>query len=78
MYKILRIICCIISALCLAACVFVFVYLGIVWGITVILGAGVFFAFTVLFKRLQQDEEERKNRDKKANEDGQTPDTDDK
>lgn len=65
MYKILRIICCIIAALALAACVFVFVYAGWVWGIADIVGAGAFFALTVLFKRLQEDEE-AKNEPKKA------------
>lgn len=59
MYKILRIICCVVSALCLAACVFVFIYLGIVWGITVVVGAGTFFALTVLFKKLQEDGENK-------------------
>ncbi|MGN1373151.1 MAG: hypothetical protein ACI4VK_03780 [Candidatus Coproplasma sp.] len=59
MFKILRIISCIISALCCAACVFVFIYAGIVWGICTLVGAGTFFALTVLFKRFQEDEEEK-------------------
>ena len=57
MFKILRIISCIISALCLAACVFVFIYADVVWGICTLVGAGTFFALTVMFKRFQEDEE---------------------
>ena len=61
MFKTLRIICCIISALCVAGCIFVFIYAGTVWGICVLLGAVVFFALTVLFKRYQNDDEEKRN-----------------
>ena len=43
MFKILRIVCCVICALLLAACVFVFIYLGTVWGIAVLVW--VFAAF---------------------------------
>lgn len=63
-FKILRIICCIVAALAVAACVFVFVYAGTVWGIISIVGAAAFFALTVLFKKLQEDEE-TKNEPKK-------------
>ena len=59
MFKILRIISCIIAALCAAACVFVFIYAGVVWGICTLLGAVVFFALTVLFKHYQEDSEEK-------------------
>ncbi|MGN0805535.1 MAG: hypothetical protein ACI4MC_00730 [Candidatus Coproplasma sp.] len=59
MFKILRIISCIIAALCVAACVFVFIYAGVIWGICTLLGALVFFALTVLFKRYQEDGEEK-------------------
>ena len=59
MYKVLRIICCVISALLVAACVFAFIYLGTVWGIATIIGAGTFFALTMLFKSLQQDYEKK-------------------
>lgn len=59
MYKILRIICCVIAALCVAACVFVFIYAGTVWGICTLLGAVVFFALTVLFKHYQEDGESK-------------------
>lgn len=59
MFKTLRIICCVISALCCAACVFAFIYAGIVWGICTIVGAAAFFALTVLFKHYQEDTEEK-------------------
>lgn len=55
MYKILRIICCVISAAILAACVFLFVYLGTFWGLISLLCAAIFFALTLLFKGLQED-----------------------
>lgn len=59
MFKVLRIICCVIAALCVAACVFVFVYCGAIWGVCCLLAAIVFFAFTVLFKSLQEDAEKK-------------------
>lgn len=69
MYKILRIICCVISALLVTACVFVFVYLGIVWGISTIIAAGIFFVLTILFKNLQQDKERENEKRMKQKED---------
>ena len=63
MFKILRIISCIISALCLAACVFVFIYAGMAWGICTVVGALTFFALTVTFKRFQEDEEAKQQSD---------------
>ena len=59
MYKILRIICCIIAALILAACIFIFVYLGVIWGICSVVAAAAFFALTILFKGLQEDYEKK-------------------
>lgn len=59
MYKILRIICCVIAALLLAACIFVFVYLGVIWGLCTVVGAAAFFALTILFKSLQEDYEKK-------------------
>lgn len=59
MYKVLRIVCCVICALLLAACVFVFVYLGTVWGIVTVVAAAAFFALTMLFKGLQEDYEKK-------------------
>ena len=66
MYKILRIICCVICAMLLAACVFIFVYLGIVWGITSVVAAGAFFALTMLFKGLQEDKEKKQSEQENA------------
>ncbi|MDE7076082.1 MAG: hypothetical protein K2O62_02035 [Clostridia bacterium] len=39
----------------LAACVFLFVYLGTFWGLISLLCAAIFFALTLLFKGLQED-----------------------
>ncbi|MDE6850496.1 MAG: hypothetical protein K2J54_04130 [Clostridia bacterium] len=61
MYKILRIICCVIAALILAACVFIFVYLGVIWGICSVVAAAAFFALTMLFKSLQEDYDKKQN-----------------
>ena len=66
MFKILRIICCVISALLLAGCVFIFVYLGNVWGIASIVGAGAFFALTILFKSLQEEKQAKEALDKQT------------
>ena len=65
MYKILRIICCIICALILAACIFIFVYAGPIWGICSVVAAAAFFALTMLFKGLQQDYEKKNKPDDK-------------
>lgn len=63
MYKIFRIIFCVLAALCVAGCVFAFVYAGIVWGIVTIVAAAAFFALCVLFKRLQEDKEKKQKGD---------------
>lgn len=63
MYKILRIVCCVIAALCVAACVFAFIYGGVVWGVCTLLGAAAFFALTVLFKHYQEDGENKNKPD---------------
>lgn len=70
MYKILRIICCVICALILAACIFIFVYLGPIWGICSVVAAVAFFALTMLFKGLQEDYEKKNNPQPPAEEDG--------
>lgn len=59
MYKILRIVCCIIAALFIAACPFVFIYAGNVWGICDLLVAVIFAVLTFLFRSFSHDEEER-------------------
>jgi hypothetical protein len=61
MYKTLRIICCIISALTLAACVFIFIYLGFIWGIVSLFVAAAFFGLMLLFKNLQEQQEQKLN-----------------
>jgi uncharacterized protein YneF (UPF0154 family) len=61
MYKILRIICSIIAALCLAGCVFVFVYLGLLWGLICLIAAGLLFCLTLFFKNKQEEQEAKDN-----------------
>lgn len=67
MYRILRIICCVISVMFAAACVFVFIYLGTAWGIVFVVGAAAFFGLTLLFKSLQEDGEGKKDKSVAAN-----------
>lgn len=61
MFKTLRIICCIIAALIVAASVFIFVYAGLIWGFVSVLVAAVFFALMIFFKSRQEAEENEKN-----------------
>lgn len=61
MYKILRILFCILTVILAAAAVFVFIYAGWVWGAMVIALAFVFGALMVTFKQLQEKEERKKN-----------------
>lgn len=61
MYKILRIIFCILAVALAAAAIFVFVYADWVWGALVVMLAFVFGALMVTFKQLQEKEERRKN-----------------
>lgn len=61
MYKILRILFCILTVALAAVAVFVFIYAGWVWGGMVILLAFVFGALMVTFKQLQEKEERKKN-----------------
>ncbi len=68
MYKILRIICCVICALILAACIFIFVYLGVVWGLCSVVAAAAFFALTMLFKGLQEDYEKKHSKENEESE----------
>ncbi|MGN0818668.1 MAG: hypothetical protein ACI4L9_06835 [Candidatus Coproplasma sp.] len=58
-YQTLRIICCIIAAIILAATVFIFVYLGTIWGIISLAAAGIFAVLTFLFKAKQESEESK-------------------
>ncbi|MBE7088963.1 MAG: hypothetical protein E7370_05580 [Clostridiales bacterium] len=61
MYKNLRIICSVISAVIVAAAIFVFIYAGWLWGIVSVIAALAFFGLTVLFKNLQEQEENKTN-----------------
>lgn len=58
MYKVLRIIFCVISALCIAACPFVFIHAGVVWGICDVVASVTFAVLTILFRNFQRDKEE--------------------
>lgn len=60
MYKSLRILFCILAVICAAVCVFIFIFFNL-WGLLP-LGAGcVFAALMFWFKRLQENEELKKN-----------------
>lgn len=61
MYKILRIVFGVISALLVAACIFIFIYLGFMWGLICVAAAAAFFGLCVLFKNLQEKEERKLN-----------------
>lgn len=61
MYRILRIVCSVISAAAVAACIFIFVYLGAMWGVITLVGAAAFFGLTLLFRSLQIKEEMKDN-----------------
>lgn len=61
MYRILRIVCCCICAVILAALIFIFVYAGWIWGLISLVAAGVFFGLTLFFKNLQEKEENKLN-----------------
>lgn len=61
MYKILRIIFCILAVALAAACIFVFVFAGWLWGALLLVCAFVSGALMVTFKQLQEKEELKKN-----------------
>lgn len=61
MFKTLRIICCIIAALIIAASVFIFVYAGMIWGFASLMFAAGFFALMMYFKGKQEAEERKQN-----------------
>lgn len=61
MFKYLRITSCIIAVLFAAAAIFVFVYAGMAWGFICVAAAALFFALTVLFKRLQEKKDLKDN-----------------
>ena len=62
MYKILRIIFCILTVALAAAAIFVFIYApSIWWGVATVVLAFVFGALMVTFKGLQEQQEKKKN-----------------
>ena len=61
MFKTLRIICCVICALILAAAIFIFIYCGMIWGFVSLLCAAGFFGLRLLFKAKQEAAERKKN-----------------
>lgn len=60
MYKILRIVFCILAVICVAATLFIFVYFGL-FGLIPLGGAVVFGLLMVYFKNLQQAKELKDN-----------------
>ena len=60
-FKTLRIICCVICALILAATVFIFIYLDVPWGIASLVVAAAFFGLMMLFKHKQEQQERKDN-----------------
>ena len=61
MYKILRIVFTVLSALFILPVVLIGIYLGLGWAIACAAAAAAFFGLAVLFKRFQEREEEKKN-----------------
>ena len=61
MYKILRILFCVLAVALAAAAIFIFIYAGTLWGILTVIAAFVFGALMVTFKGLQEKEERKKN-----------------
>ena len=57
MYKVLRIICCVICAVLVAACIPVFALFDWYWGIITLVSAAIFFLLMLMFKGLQGDYE---------------------
>ena len=60
-FKVLRIIFCILTVALAAAAIFVFIYAGILWGVATVILAFVFGALMATFKGLQEIEEKKKN-----------------
>ncbi len=61
MYKILRILFCILTVILAAVMIFVFIYAGWKWGVLLLAAAFVCGALMVTFKQLQEKEERKKN-----------------
>lgn len=57
-FKILRIVCCVLAAVCAAACIPMFIWFeSPFWGIVTVLVGVIFFVLMILFKRLQENAE---------------------
>ncbi len=61
MYKILRIVFCVLAVAIAAVAIFIFIYLGWVWGFVALSVAFVSGALMVTFKQLQEKEERKNN-----------------
>lgn len=61
MYKILRIIFCILSAICVIPTFFLFAWLDFGWGMLGVAAILLFFTLTVLFKNLQAKKDFKEN-----------------
>ena len=61
MYKILRILFCVLTVIMAAVMVFVFIYAGWLWGVLTLAVAFVCGALMVTFKQLQEKQERKKN-----------------
>ena len=61
MYRIMRITFCCLAVALVAAAVFIFVYLGIVWGIVTVAAAAVCFFIMMFFKKKQEEQEKAQN-----------------
>ncbi|MDE6585322.1 MAG: hypothetical protein K2K80_01410 [Clostridia bacterium] len=58
MYKILRIVFCLLAVACAAVTIFIFVYFGI-WGLLPLGGAAVFAALMIICKNAQEKQERK-------------------
>lgn len=58
-FKILRIICCVVCVAILAVSVFIFVYFGTFWGLISVLAAAIFGVLMIAFKIAQEDYEKK-------------------
>ena len=60
-FKVLRILFCVLAVALAAAAIFVFIYAGTLWGVMTVIVAFIFGALMVTFKGLQEKEEKKKD-----------------
>ena len=72
MFKILRMVCSIVAAILVTACIFIFIYVNTLAGIACAAAALLFFVLTMLFKYLQEEREKSSDSPARPN----TPDAD--